>query len=122
MNLTKLSKLIQDLAGSGSIADLARKMDIKPGTLRTYARNDGGYPSVETLMAIADYMEIGLDELVRMLEEEEKRRVITAKEQGGVYRIVKVEDVVHAIDDWPLSEQLSLVEKIVNRTKSAIAV
>jgi transcriptional regulator with XRE-family HTH domain len=115
VNTSKLSELITRLADGGSISDLGRRMGVKGGTLRAYVRNDGGYPSVETLMAIARYMDIELDELVRRLSDPSVKRL---REDGPCYRVPTCDELIGYIRGLPDIDK----KKVVLHTVEAMAV
>jgi transcriptional regulator with XRE-family HTH domain len=115
MNTAKLSQLIVRLADGGSISDLGRRMGVKGGTLRAYVRNDGGYPSVETLMAIAKYMGIELDELVRSLTDKPANRL---RDDSPCYRVPTCDELIGYIRDLSDTDK----KKVVLHTVEAMAV
>lgn len=110
MNLAKLSHLINELADGKPVSQLARKMGVNAGTLRLYARNDGSYPSIETLMAIANYKGIELDELIRLVSD-------SPRNEKGAH--VTAKTVMDSIDRLSIHDQKHITKTLVDRMLAA---
>lgn len=71
MKAERLAKLLARLQGKKSQAWLAKEMNVTPSRLGTYLRGEIDDISVDFLSHVADYMEIGLVDILPWLKPED---------------------------------------------------
>lgn len=106
MNVKKLSALLTVLCDGETQVSLAKKVGVPAPTLGAYLRCNVKEPSTEFLLAIADYMDITLDDLVNRISDNPKRNK-RVKESCSPYqlKIASFEELAPFIDNLPDSEK-----------------
>ena len=99
MNVKKLASLLEALIGDGTKTELAHALGIAPATLGAYTRCGVKEPSVDVLIAIADYMGVSLDSLINQISD--KPRPGRVGEACSVYKIASVDELTPFVDNLP---------------------
>jgi transcriptional regulator with XRE-family HTH domain len=94
MKAKRLASLLSNLKGANSQAWLAKEMSVTPSRLGTYMRGEVDNISVDFLCRLANYMDIGVDELVRILEGNPQQK--TRLKEEDVF--VTFEDLLSSLD------------------------
>lgn len=92
MDVYKLAKLLEELAGDMSAEELGEKIGIPGQSMRNYINRPKSKPGVDALAKIANYMGIGLDELAQKIDVQvvsHKRREYVVPTVDDAYLLTK---------------------------------
>lgn len=113
MDTAKLAKLLQSLKDSGSVSDLAKKMKVNAQSLRGYIRNEGTIPGTAVIKAIAEYMEIPVDELLDLISDESEKKGGSVKDQYVPYMPLSADREIERLKNLPQTEKLRLAQMLI---------
>lgn len=111
MNTAKLAKLLASLTEGKPVSVLAKKMGVNAQSLRGYIRDEGVIPGTDVMNQIADYMGIGLSELMEQVSDSPKNR---AKEKVAAYRAFSADREIERLKTLPQTEKLRLAQMLIS--------
>jgi transcriptional regulator with XRE-family HTH domain len=111
MNTAKLAKLLKSIANGKTAAALAQEMGIKAQNMRCYMRDEGVIPGTTAMQKMADYMGVGLDDLLSQLSDDESNGTGRKADRPAA---LSADGEIERLKKLPTAEKLRLARMLID--------